>query len=83
MTTYHYIMNDEAIRDFQTKEEAFGWMFDYVDDNCIDNSRFAFVDDAEAMAEYDRIAEDGCCGSSDFKVTIKGRPAIIGCNYGH
>jgi hypothetical protein len=40
-------------------------------------------DDAEGMAEYDAKAAGGCCGFYDRHITVLGRPAMIGCNYGH
>lgn len=58
-------------------------MLEEVDDPCVDNHRFAYEDDAEGMAKYDAKAADGCCGFYDRRITILGRPARIGCNYGH
>lgn len=68
---------------FATKEEAFDWMVERVGDDCIDNYRFAFVDDNEACCEYERKAAEGCCGSADYDIMVAGRRAIVGCNYGH
>jgi hypothetical protein len=68
---------------FATKEEAFEWMVEKVDDPYIDNYRFAFVDDMEQAAEYEEKADSGCCGSADYDIMVGGRRALVGCNYGH
>ena len=51
--------------------------------NCIDNYRFAYVDDETAMFLYHEAQADGCCGGFDEKVLVNGKEAMIGCNYGH
>lgn len=74
------------ILSFNCEADASDWMYGtLVDDgeSCIDNYRFAFADDAEAVAEYELAQEQGCCGSSDFEILINGHKAYIGCNYGH
>lgn len=68
---------------FETREQAEEWMIDEIDDECIDNFRFAFDDDYEAGIQYETAQYNGCCGSFDARVTVNGRPAHIGCNYGH
>lgn len=50
---------------------------------CVDNYRFAFLDDAVMCAEYEEIECSGCCGSMNLFVIVDGREALIGCNYGH
>ena len=70
-------------KSFETREEAESWMAEEVDDPCVDNHRFAFLDDAEAMSEYEAQRDGGCCGFFDREVTVAGRKAMIGCNYGH
>jgi hypothetical protein len=74
---------NKTLPEFATEAEAADFMYALVDDDCVDNYRFAFADDAEAMTKYDAAQDSGCCGSSDHKVSIAGRPAFIGCNYGH
>lgn len=69
--------------EFVSEAEAALWMFDRIDDPCNDNYRFAFEDDDAAMIDYDHRMHDGCCGRFDAEVTINGRLAMIGCNYGH
>lgn len=74
------------IPSFATEAEAFEWMYEGLheaEERCIDNDRFAYKDDEEAMFRYDEIADSGCCGSFDNDIIVAGRPAIIGCNYGH
>lgn len=48
-----------------------------------DNYRFAPIDDAEAVKEYHRQAEKGCCGSYDEQMEIDGRLFLFGFNWGH
>lgn len=69
--------------DFATIEDAYAWMKSCVDDPCVDNHRFAFKDDDNAVGEYTRQQDEGCCGFFDADITVAGRPAMIGCNYGH
>lgn len=71
------------IPSFASQQDAGEWMYDQVDDPCVDNYRFAFLDDAEAVTKYEEQRGDGCCGFFDQHVTINGRLAKIGCNYGH
>lgn len=68
---------------FASEGEAADWMYEYIDDSCIDNYRFAWKDDSKAVLEYDGRVREGCCGSFDDEVIINGRVAMIGCNYGH
>ena len=68
---------------FASKEDAIEWMYKKVDDPCTDNYRFAFGDDAKAMAEYDDQVRSGCCGFFDEEIMVGGRKANIGCNFGH
>ena len=76
-------MADTKIPEFDTKEDAFAWLRDIVDDPCIDNFRFAFDDDLVAINAYDEAHYNGCCGSADRRVIVAGRLAQVGCNYGH
>lgn len=71
------------IPSFKSKEEAFVWVDDTVEDDCIDNYRFAFKDDKVALDRYEDQKNDGCCGFFDRDVMVDGRPAMVGCNYGH
>jgi len=75
----------DQLREFLTKDEAIDWMVcDYnAGEDCIDNERFAFEDDAEQMGIYEEQQRNGCCGSSDQLVLVNGRRAWVGCNYGH
>jgi hypothetical protein len=68
---------------YPTYEDAEGAMLQQVDDPCIDNIRFAYLDDKEAMALYEEAKKNGCCGFCDLEVIVAGRRAMIGCNYGH
>jgi hypothetical protein len=68
---------------FNTEVEAFEWLEQEVDDPCVDNYRFAHIDDEEAMMKYEQTREGGCCGFYDTEVIVNGKVAMIGCNYGH
>lgn len=74
---------EPAIPDFPSKEAAIEWMEGEVDDPCTDNYRFCFNDDPDACYNYEMKVNRGCCGFFDRDITIAGRPAMIGCNYGH
>lgn len=69
--------------DFNSYEAALKRMLEEVDDPCVDNIRFAWLDDTEACQKYAEAKQDGCCGSFDREISINGREANIGCNYGH
>lgn len=71
------------MKSFSTEQEAIDGMIETVDDPCIDNIRFAFMDDDTAMSEYENAKDDGCCGFHDEEILVNGRKAMIGCNYGH
>lgn len=71
---------------FETQQQAAAWMddqMDAMDESCVDNYRFAFNDDREAILRYNAAQNDGCCGFFDREVLVAGRLATIGCNYGH
>ena len=71
------------MQQFTTVQEADAWMYEQVDDHCVDNYRFAWADDAKMVAAYEAGRRDGCCGFADYTVIIAGRQAMIGCNFGH
>lgn len=74
---------DPEIHEFATQAEAEKWMNDMVDDPYIDNDRFAFLDDPQAMTAYSQQIDSGCCGQFDALVKVGGKLAKVGCNYGH
>jgi hypothetical protein len=51
----------------------------------MDNVRLALVGDSELEQHYERIRDDGCCGSCDhrFGPSPSGRFYMYGFNYGH
>lgn len=71
------------MKDFNTIEEAISWMYDHVEDSCVDNVRVAKVNNPIELAKYDAQKNKGCCGSYDTKVMVRGKKYYIGCNYGH
>jgi hypothetical protein len=71
------------IKDFESKRNAMNWMYDEVDDPCIDNVRFAYLDEIDDLGYYEESLGSGCCGYFDEEISINGRKATIGCNYGH
>jgi hypothetical protein len=54
-----------------------------MEEFCVDNHRFAYMDDAALVRKYTDMQAGGCCGFFDREVRINGRLATIGCNYGH
>jgi hypothetical protein len=68
---------------FTDESDAWDWMYEEVDDPCIDNTRLAVIGDKDQEAAYEAQERDGCCGFFDRKVNIAGRLHWIGCNYGH
>lgn len=54
-----------------------------VDDDCIDNYRFARADDVGSLFHYLDLKESGCCGSHDASITVEGVQWHFGFNYGH
>jgi hypothetical protein len=60
------------------------YIYNQVDDPCIDNFRWAVLGDVEQMEAYKKAAAEGCCGSFDSEVTApNGLTYKVGCNYGH
>ncbi len=70
------------MKEFETKADAFDWLLEQ-DLDYMDNERFAYLDDPEQVAAYEDAREHGCCGYVDVDIIVGGRPAMIGCNYGH
>lgn len=66
---------------FDTEQEAREWMYAEIDDECVDNYRFAYL--SGDMLEYNNAQDRGCCGFFDCEVIVNGMAAMIGCNYGH
>ena len=52
------------MKTLNTVQEATDWLFneEMVDEDCVDNFRFAFKDDTTAMKKYREDQESGCCG---------------------
>ncbi len=75
--------NNKSLKQFETYEDAEEWMKEEVDDLCIDNFRFAYQNDSEALYLYEELRDEGCCGFFDEEITVSGKLAQIGCNYGH
>ena len=78
-------MNDytEPVPQFENEEEAATWMYEYLDEPCTDNYRFAYLDNPKAVENYEWLKRNGCCGSFDDRIEVGGKDAYIGCNYGH
>lgn len=71
----------QAYATYEEAKEAL--MASLTNEQCVDNDRFAYTDDVAAMQVYEDLKREGCCGSADWLVTIAGREAYIGCNFGH
>ena len=74
---------DGDVAEYQSFAKAQEAMLKTVDDPYVDNERFAYLDDIPALELYQAKQEAGCCGFHDQRITVNGRMAIIGCNYGH
>jgi hypothetical protein len=72
----------QPLPQFATKDEAFKWLY-AKELEYMDNTRFCFTDDPAGVSEYEEIKRGGCCGYFDAEIIVAGRPAQIGCNYGH
>ena len=75
--------DEPALPEFDSFDAAWDWAHEQEDDGCHNNDRFAFVDDAEAMAKFREAEANGCCGSFEADIIVGGRRAVIGYNYGH
>ena len=73
----------DKVIEFATREEAEEWVNEQFREDCMDNVRFCYTDDDQDCMAYEEQREDGCCGSFDADIIVAGRPASIGCNYGH
>lgn len=77
----------KARTEFPDENSAWQWVADMMefvyDDHCVDNHRLCYLDDEASVLAYNEKQNDGCCGFFDREVTIAGRRATIGCNYGH
>lgn len=73
------------MQQFNNEQEAQDWLYEEAvkGEECIDNYRFAFQDDNEAMIHYSQMRADGCCGFFDEEIMVNGCLATIGCNFGH
>ena len=76
-------MDDAKPMEFATFEQAIEWMYEVVDDPCIDNERTCYLELPDQVEAYKVAQKNGCCGSFDTDVLINGLPARVGCNYGH
>ena len=80
-----YVFKGTPLREFETFEQARIWMIDeeLVEEDCFDNVRFAYRDNAESMERYKQLEKNGCCGFFDEDIIVNGKQAVIGCNFGH
>jgi len=79
------LVQKQELREFPSFAAAEFWMTSdpNLDLENADNIRSTFLNDPAGISEYIEIANHGCCGAYDVFVTINGKPAAIGCNYGH
>lgn len=68
---------------FKTLSDAMDWMYEEINDTCVDNYRSALISSEEEMEKYEEIRRSGCCGSFDHVVLVDNQEYFIGCNYGH
>lgn len=78
-------MTTKILKTFYSEKEASDWMYNeaVVDEEYIDNYRFAFQDEHWSMSAYSKALSEGCCGYFDEEIMVNGRLATIGCNFGH
>jgi hypothetical protein len=77
------VADPKAYASEEDAADAMNATLDVTDEQFRDNYRFAFLDDPAAVAAYEEAERAGCCGSYDADIIVAGRPAWIGCNYGH
>lgn len=56
---------------------------DAVDEECVDNWRYAREGNAAEEADYHEAGMRGCCGSEDVEIETPDGTIWIGYNYGH
>ena len=52
----------ETTREFPDEQAALDYIGEKCEDECIDNYRFAYLDDSSGLAEYAKAEANGCCG---------------------
>ena len=75
-----YAMN---IPSFDSPKAALAWLASDDSLEYSDNFRFAFLDNEGSVRSFEKIARRGCCGSEERDCVVRGRAAIVGCNFGH
>jgi len=70
-------------RDFDSIRDALIWMEEDESFDCVDNLRYANLNNERELVDYEQQYLSGCCGSYDAIVRIDKKLYIIGCNYGH
>ena len=70
------------LKSFSSESEAWKYMYNQGYD-CMDNERFAFLDEPKQVELYEKWQSQGCCGFHDETILVNGKLAKIGCNYGH
>lgn len=69
---------------FDSEKEAADWMYEVLaGEEFFDNYRFCYAEDDNAVRKYEQQRYEGCCGSVDYDIFVRGQPAKIGCNFGH
>lgn len=73
-----------------TNEDVHGWINSLItelmnEEDYSDNARYCLVGNVIANAEYDKRANNGCCGSYDeiHHCPYDGNDYMIGFNFGH
>lgn len=75
---------EKEVPSFASEQEAWDWFDEQLgDEQNKDNFRFAYTDKPNQVASFEKKSVNGCCGSWEPEVTIGGRTAWLGCNYGH
>ena len=67
----------KKFHDDADKKDPYGYEF-------VDTERFAIEGRTDQIAQYERIADGGCCGSYDGKLQLNEDTVLLyGFNYGH
>ena len=69
--------------EFPTIEAALAESLTHFEDGDNAASTWSWLDDPAGLSEYQEETSCWCCGILEEEVSINGRRAIIGINYGH
>lgn len=71
---------------FDNSTQAIVWMLDKLESEGGGASTTSVSPSLMILVRWPRMTSRPrreCCGAADFEVIVNGRPAMVGCNYGH